>query len=268
MVSIYFASNLKLLRKRRKLTQEQLAAAMELKRSTLNGYENRVADPGLEKLVEFSRFFKIPVDALLCSDLETFTEKQLWDFENSHVPYVKGEKLRVISTTIDSNNRENIELVNQKAKAGYTLGYADPEFIGALPVFQLPFLSNDRKYRAFQIEGDSMLPIPHGSTVICEFVTDWLSLKYGDLCVVVTLNDGVVFKTIQNDLESDSRLRLYSLNLLYQPFDIAAEEITEIWKFVSYISHEIPVSSHNEIILAEIKKIREEIGELKKQSGD
>ena len=69
-------------------------------------------------------------------------------------------------------------------------------------------------------------------------------------------------------MESDSRLRLYSLNLLYQPFDIAAEEITEIWKFVSYISHEIPVSSHNEIILAEIKKIREEIGELKKQSGD
>ncbi|MCK7533612.1 MAG: hypothetical protein MZV63_22565 [Marinilabiliales bacterium] len=31
--------------------------------------------------------------------------------------------------------------MQEKAKAGYTTGYADPEFIGDLPLFNLPFLS-------------------------------------------------------------------------------------------------------------------------------
>ena len=41
---------------------------------------------------------------------------------------------------VDSKNRDNIELVPVKAKAGYTAGYNDPEFISSLPTFQLPFL--------------------------------------------------------------------------------------------------------------------------------
>src|SRR5665648_762449 len=74
--------------------------------------------------------------------------------------FVKGSKLRVLTTTVDSTNTENIELVPEKAKAGYMRGFADPEFVRELPVFQLPFLSPERKYRTFQISGDSMSPIP------------------------------------------------------------------------------------------------------------
>jgi len=53
--------------------------------------------------------------------------------------YIKGSNLRVLATTVDIANNENIEMVAEKAKAGYTTGYADPEFISELPVFQFPF---------------------------------------------------------------------------------------------------------------------------------
>ena len=53
----------------------------------------------------------------------------------------------MLTTTVDSKNKENIEVINQKASAGYRTGFADPEYIKVLPTFQLPFLSADKKYR-------------------------------------------------------------------------------------------------------------------------
>ena len=45
---MYFAKNIKFLRKRRGRTQDEIAVALGLKRSTLSGYENSVAEPGME----------------------------------------------------------------------------------------------------------------------------------------------------------------------------------------------------------------------------
>jgi transcriptional regulator with XRE-family HTH domain len=138
---MYFTSNIKLLRKRRKKTQDDLAAAMGMKRSTLSGYENGVAEPGLEILLKFSGYFKMAVDTLLKTDLSTLTEAQLYQLEHGEDVYISGKKLRVLATTVNNDNEENIELVPEKAKAGYVNGFADPQFISELPVFRLPFLS-------------------------------------------------------------------------------------------------------------------------------
>ena len=58
---MYFDSNIKLLRKRRKLTQDEVALRLRMKRSTLSGYENRVAQPGLDMLLLFSEYYKIAI---------------------------------------------------------------------------------------------------------------------------------------------------------------------------------------------------------------
>ena len=108
---------------------------------------------------------------------------QLRQLEHGQDVFITGQKLRVLATTVDRNNEENIELVPEKAKAGYARGFADPEFIGDLPVFRLPFLSSNKKYRTFQITGDSMLPIPDKSWVTGEFVQDWND----NLLVMLTL---------------------------------------------------------------------------------
>src|SRR5512136_2259446 len=209
---MYFASNIKFLRKRRGRTQDDVAAALNLKRSTLSGYENGVAQPGIDILISFSGYFHLSIDTLLKIDMTKLSESQLGELERGYDAYVKGSNLRVLTTTTGSDNVENIEMVPEKAKAGYTTGYADPEYIGELPRFRLPFLSEKKKYRTFQLKGDSMLPIPDGSWVTGEFVQDWRDLKNGRAYVVFTINDGIVFKIVENKVKTDGKLVLYSLN--------------------------------------------------------
>lgn len=237
---MYFTSNIKFLRKRRGRTQEEVAVALNLKRSTLSGYENGVAQPGIEILVAFSRYFNMSIDTILKIDMLKLSESQLGELERGYDAYIKGSNLRVLATTVNSDNLENIELVPEKAKAGYTTGYADPEYIGELPRFRLPFLSEKRKYRTFQLKGDSMLPIPDGSWVTGEFVQDWREIISGKAYVVFTINDGIVFKVVENNLKADGKLVLYSLNPIYEPYEVHINEVKEIWKFVNYISNELP----------------------------
>ncbi|MDP3643910.1 MAG: helix-turn-helix transcriptional regulator, partial [Bacteroidota bacterium] len=44
---MYFDSNIKFLRSRKKLTQDQLSIALEINRSTLNNYENGISGPSI-----------------------------------------------------------------------------------------------------------------------------------------------------------------------------------------------------------------------------
>jgi len=237
---MYFASNIKFLRKRKGRTQDDVAAALDLKRSTLSGYENGVAQPGIDVLVSFSGYFNLSIDTLLKIDIAKLSESQLGELERGYDAYVKGSNLRVLTTTVNSGNRENIELVTEKAKAGYTTGYADPEFIGELPVFNLPFLSDKRKYRTFQLKGDSMFPIPDGSWVTGEYIQDWTELVSGKAYIVFTIDEGIVFKIVENNIRKSGKLTMFSLNPLYEPYEIHINEVKEIWKFVNYISNELP----------------------------
>lgn len=237
---MYFTSNIKFLRKRRDRTQDEVAVALNLKRSTLSGYENGVAQPGIDILVSFSKYFNMSIDTLLKIDMTKLSESQLGELERGYDAYIKGSNLRVLTTTVGSDNVENIELVPEKAKAGYTTGYADPEYIEELPRFRLPFLSEKRKYRTFQLKGDSMLPIPDGSWVTGEYLQDWHQIISGKAYVVFTINDGIVFKVVENNLKKDGKLVLYSLNPIYEPYEVHIAEVKEIWKFINYISNELP----------------------------
>ncbi len=255
---MYFHSNIKLLRKRRNKTQDDLAAILGMKRSTLSGYENQVAEPGIEVLLAFSKYYDLAVDTLIKVDLQQLSESQMRQLENGNDVFLKGGNLRILTSTVDSSNDENIELVNEKASAGYTNGFSDPEYISELPVFKLPFLSISKKYRTFQLKGDSMLPIPDKAYVTGEFLTDWNEIITGEACIVLTLDDGIVFKIVENKIREEGILTLYSLNPMYEPFDVKISDIREIWKFVHYISEELPepVLPENELVktVASLKK--------------
>ena len=261
---MYFDSNIKLLRRRRNRTQDEVAELLEMKRSTLSGYENRVAQPGLDVLLLFSEFYHIAVDTLLKVDLSRLSETQLRQLEHGEDVFLQGGNLRVLASTVNHENKENIELVPVKAQAGYTSGFSDPEYISELQVFQLPFLSEEKKYRTFQLQGDSMLPIPEKAWVTGEYVLDWKTLKTGEACVVLTVNDGIVFKILENRIESDGKFILYSLNPLYEPYEINVNEIREIWRFVHFISHEIPepVIPENQLVRT-VASLKQDMDRLK-----
>ncbi len=262
-----FSKNIKLLRKRRGKTQDDIAHSLGIKRSTLSGYENEVAQPGIKALIAFSEYFNVAVDTLIKVDLSELSESQLSQLEKGYDVYMKGSELRILATTVNQDNEENIELVPEKAKAGYQRGFADPEFIRELPTFQLPFLPKEKKYRTFQINGDSMLPIPEGAWITGEYIQDWLSIKDGTACIILTLNEGIVFKIVENTLKTENTLTVHSLNPLYEKYQIPAEEIKEIWRFRHFISEELPEPEiPKDEILRKISSLQKEIAELKKNA--
>jgi transcriptional regulator with XRE-family HTH domain len=265
---VYFSNNIKLLRSRRKRTQDVVAGELGMSRSTLNSYENgSIKNPTLDALMIFSRYFRLSIDTMVKVDLGKLSDFQLSELEKGNDVYVTGSRLRVLATTVDSQNRENIELVPLKAKAGYKNGFADPDFIKKLPTFQLPLLLNDRKYRMFQISGDSMLPIPDKSWVIGEYLENWYDIKDGGAYIILTQEEGLVFKVAVNHLKKKKNLLLKSLNSFYEPYELHVGEIREVWKFCNFMSSELPDNSvtRDELLSklirleAEVKGIREVI---------
>ncbi len=262
----YFSSNIKFLRKKKKRTQEDVAVSLGLKRTTINALENQISQPSVSHLQAFSKYFKIAIDTLVNVDLPSLSGSQLADLENGFDVFVKGTKLRVIAITVDNNNENNIECVSQKVKAGYTAGYSDPEYISKLPAFQLPFLSNDKKLRAFQVDGDSMLPIPENAWVVCEYLEDFDRAKNGELYVIVTREEGIVFKKVENHITEKGTLKLSSLNPAYNPYELPVMEIMEMWRFVSFISNEVNTDfTTEESLFKMMKELQLQISDLKRK---
>ena len=84
------------MRRLKKRTQDDVAFALNLKRSTYSGYENGVGEPSLEKLMALANYFKISLDGLIATDLRRVAISQLPNFlpgkenlglENNNCPW-------------------------------------------------------------------------------------------------------------------------------------------------------------------------------------
>src|ERR1700754_4079188 len=224
------SSNIKFLRKKKGLTQQQFADQVGIKRSLVGAYEEERAEPKYDLLKNIANFFEVTVDDFIN---ETINEK--W------APKPKGDpaNLRVLSISVDKDDNENIELVPLKASAGYLNGYADTEYVAALPKLYLPMFKQGT-YRGFEIKGDSMLPLVSGTTIIGEYVENWGDIKASETYVIISKNDGVVYKRIGNKFKDNKKLKLVSDNPVYDPYDIQGEDILEIWKAKAYFSTHFP----------------------------
>lgn len=224
------ASNLKFLRRKKGLTQQQFADHMAIKRSSVGAYEEDRAEPKYELLKKIAGFYELTMDELAYEKID-----DKW----KPAPKSNASNLRVLSITVDRHERENIELVPVKASAGYLNGYADPEYISDLPKFSLPIFQQGT-YRAFEIKGDSMLPLPSGALIIGEYVENWNDIKSGQSYVVVSLNEGVVYKRVGQKFKDEKGLKLVSDNKEYDPYWVPSDEILEVWKAKAFLSTELP----------------------------
>jgi transcriptional regulator with XRE-family HTH domain len=225
--------NLKFLRTELGLTQKQLAEKLGLKQAAIGAYEEERSTPPLVSLLDIAKIFKVNLDMLVSHDLSRVSEKDRKGISSS-----RGKE--VLAITVDSNNKENVELVTQKASAGYLSGYQDVEFVKDLPKISMPVLPKNRTYRAFEIQGDSMLPIQPGSIIFGEYLEDISSIKNGKLYILVTKQDGIVFKRIFNFADDESKILLVSDNRLYEPYSINADDVLEIWVAKAFFSNQFP----------------------------
>jgi transcriptional regulator with XRE-family HTH domain len=259
---IFLKSNLKFLRNRKKRSQELVADALKITRSKYTSYETgAVKNPPMQDLLNIATFNKISVDTLLKVDLSKLTEFKIRELEEGNDMYIQGTGLRVLATTVDKTNKENVEFVPIKAKAGYLTGYHDPDFIGKLPVFALPMLKSEKKFRVFPITGDSMLPFPDGAFMIGEFIQDWTTITDGSKCLVITKNDGFVLKELHNNLKSNRSFILKSLKQEYLPYEMKAMDILEIWGFKGYIDLKWPEQNLSgiDLIIGKVNDLKSEL---------
>jgi len=211
--------NLKYLRKLRGWTQEEFSTKLGIKRSLLGAYEEERADPRIDVLELVGEMFKLSMDELLLKDLG--------DTRGNYLSKRRAQKM--------SAGTNEIQLVPVKAAAGYLAGYADPEFLDELNTFTLPMLAPG-SYRAFEIVGDSMLPTPSGSVIVGEKVDDMEDVKNNNTYIVISRNEGIVYKRVMKNTRTKNKLTLISDNTVYQPYNVNTEDVLELWKATMVIS--------------------------------
>ena len=211
--------NLKYLRKLRGWTQEEFANKLRIKRSLLGAYEEERADPRIDVLEIVADMFKLSLDDLLRKDLS--------ETKASYLSKRRAMKL--------ASGRNDIPFVPVKAAAGYLAGFADPEFVDELNTFTLPMLAGG-DYRAFEIVGDSMMPTPSGSVIVGERIDSLEEVKTNNTYIVVSKTDGIVYKRVMKNNRQKNKYTLISDNPSYQPYNVAAEDILEVWQAQMIIS--------------------------------
>ncbi len=251
---VYFcymiSENLKYLRKRDKISQQDLSDKLDIPRTTLGDYERGKTEPSINTIINLAQIFNVKIDALLKEDLS-----------HMDLEVIRNKELRVLAISVDQDNNGNIELVDTKAQAGYLQSFSDPEYIRELPKIHFPDIP-EGTYRGFKIAGDSMLPVEPGSVVICSYVESLDYLKEGRTYIIVSQDEGLVYKRVQ---KLGNRLILHSDNALYPPYEIPFQEVAEAWEFYALLSFNDSQSSADNQVDAKLDAIQRKLNQLDSQ---
>lgn len=80
----HLPANLRLLRTRKKRSQDIVAEAIGVKRSSYAGYENGICEPKLDTLVAMGRYHRLSLDILLTTDLSTMRPGQVDELQRGY----------------------------------------------------------------------------------------------------------------------------------------------------------------------------------------
>jgi len=245
------SENIKHLRKLNGWTQGEFAEKIEIKRSLVGAYEEGRADPRLNNLSNMATLYGLTIDQLINQDLTRFGLEQIKQLNSGE----QGGGAKILAITVDSHDEELIDLIPQKASAGYLNGYADPTYMEELPKFQLPNLPKNATYRAFEISGDSMLPLRPGTVIIGKYIDHIDDIRNGRCYVLLTREEGVVYKRVFNYTEENGYLFLVSDNKAYSPYKVNAQDVLEVWEASAFLSLDIPEHAHDQMSFDDLKNI-------------
>ncbi|WP_035678643.1 XRE family transcriptional regulator [Flavobacterium limnosediminis] len=247
-----FADNLRYLRGRKKLSQQKVADDLRISRGQYQKYEDGNSEAPYQILIRISQYYNVTTDLLLTADLTKVSLDGMIKI---------GQNRMLLPVMVDAENNDAIEIVPQAAKAGYTSGYADPEYIGNLPIISLPFLGAG-KHRAFPVEGDSMPPHEDGSFIVGKYVEGFGEIRDGKTYIVVTKDDGIVYKRLNKN--GKNALVLHSDNSFYEPYQVKASDIIEIWEYVCNIGRNDQKMEHTtDTVTSLLIEMRKELREVK-----
>lgn len=254
---LYISDNLKWLRNKSQLTQQEAAEGMKFGIDQYKKYEYGKNIPPAESLLVISRYYHVSIDLLLTVDLSKIDMDSLMRLEDNRI---------LFPIKVDAVGENLVEIVTHKAKAGYAAGgYADYTFISELDHIHLPWLRKNEKYRTFPIEGDSMPPHTNKSFIIGKYVEKLGDVVDGKTYVVITTNREMVYKRLNKNGKNSFEMK--SDNSFYEPYDVKFSEIAEIWEYVGSIEQEAfkPESYDVSDLGVIIRKLQQDMNDLRKK---
>lgn len=219
-----FSDNIRYLRLQKKVSQEKLAEELQITRARYVKYESGASEAPYEILKRIAYYYHYSIDILLSVDIRKVDTNGLIRLEDNRI---------LLPITVDREGENTIEIIPQKAKAGYLSGYSDPEFIEGLQQISLPFLTNG-KFRAFPVSGDSMPPHKDGSFIIGRYVESLGEVRDGRTYILLTKEEGIVYKRLNKN--GKNTLVLSSDNTFYEPYSVKASDVLEIWEYACSIA--------------------------------
>lgn len=219
-----FSDNIRYLRLQKKFSQEKLAEELLITRARYVKYESGVSEAPYDILKRIAHYYHYSIDLLLSVDIRKVDTNGLIRLEDNRI---------LLPITVDKEGENTIEIIPQKAKAGYLNGYSDPEFIEGLQQISLPFLKNG-KFRAFPVSGDSMPPHGDGSFIIGKYIESLGEVRDGKTYILLTKDEGIVYKRLNKN--GKNGLVLSSDNTFYEPYSVKISDVLEIWEYACSIA--------------------------------
>lgn len=196
----YFAQNLKYLRTKYNLTQEQLANKINSTRSTVNNWENEISEPNLDMIRKLTETFNVK-DNIVFEDLKSKYNTSFVDLEEDTI------NIPVLGKIPAGVPFEAIEDVIKYIDIPKEWSYGNQEYFGLL------------------IDGNSMFPkYQNGDIVIFQKCEDPIKCNNKDCAVMVNGNDATFKKFIFNN----NGVILQPYNMEYETKSFTPEEIQRL----------------------------------------
>lgn len=111
-----------------------------------------------------------------------------------------------------------------------------------------------------------MLPTPSGSIIVGEKVDAMDEVRNSQAYIVVSRNEGIVYKRIVKNNKAKNKLTMVSDNPSFQPYQINTEDVIELWQAQMVLSRVTAQPAWDMSQLASlVNNLSEQVNVLKKR---
>ena len=240
----YIGSNIKKIRKLKKLSQADFAQLFNLARPSVGAYEEGRSEPKIDTIVEISNIFGISIDLLLKKELtvndlfkiESFNKKM----DQAHVKKGKGRKIELHIIQHDQYSDYIININNKDFITSKTESITIPKITeakGVLRVFEM-----NHHYMSQNNEG-----LRAGDYLLCVLTSNFVEER---VYLIVINNEIKIARLIKL---AETSLELAPDNNHYPPFTIDKNQITEAWEVLGAYTSHLPKPSQINLRLSDLE---------------
>lgn len=115
MSNIQLANNLRFLRTKHKLTQDDPSSLLNISRQAYSNYETSKRTPDLDSLLHISRFYRISIDELVLDNLQSTYHTSALKTGEEYIPYVVMAKEKNTGNSIYLSREELDFIIKYRA---------------------------------------------------------------------------------------------------------------------------------------------------------